>query len=505
MNKRGTGIAISYCSTIVNMVTGLVLSSFLLRTLGDTEYGLYQTIASFANYLVLLEFGTGTITTRNVAFFRDEHDERMFNRVLSTMLTITILFSALIAVVSAVFYVNIGVIYAKTMDAAQIQYAKRIFLFLVAHILLVFVTQTFDGFLLGMKQYTFTKIRSVINTLIRFGLLLLVIWFRRSALCIVIIDVSLNAIMLLITVFFSVRHYAIRYVPRETSKKILLNSLPLCFALLLQAIINQANNNVDKFVIGVMRSVQDVALYSVTQYFFSMFSTIMTIPIPMYLPEVVETVRSGAEGKALTDSMISPCRLGAIIGGTVLFGFISVGRPFISLAYGADKTDAWLYAVVIMLPMFINMTNAVVLNVLQAMNKLHVRSIVLSFTAGLNIVATVLLIRRIGIIGAVLATAASLLIGNILIMNLYYKKSLHLQILRLFSEAYRGILPFQLLACAIGWAATQIIENQLLSVIVGGVLFLGVSLFLIFRFGLRTEEKAHASRLLRRLHIGRPL
>ena len=41
---------------VVNMITGLVLSSFLLRALGDTEYGLYQTIASFATDLVLREF-----------------------------------------------------------------------------------------------------------------------------------------------------------------------------------------------------------------------------------------------------------------------------------------------------------------------------------------------------------------------------------------------------------------------------------------------------------------
>lgn len=58
-SSRGVGISISYINTALNMICGLFLSSFLLRHLGDNEYGLYQTVAAFATYLVLLEFGAG--------------------------------------------------------------------------------------------------------------------------------------------------------------------------------------------------------------------------------------------------------------------------------------------------------------------------------------------------------------------------------------------------------------------------------------------------------------
>ena len=67
MQKRSVGIAISYMDKVINMVCGLFLSSFLLRSLGDTEYGIYKSISSFVNYLVLLEFGTGTVMARNIS------------------------------------------------------------------------------------------------------------------------------------------------------------------------------------------------------------------------------------------------------------------------------------------------------------------------------------------------------------------------------------------------------------------------------------------------------
>ena len=73
--RRNVGILFSYVSVIVTMISGLVLSSFLLKTLGNTEYGLYQTISSFANYLVLFEFGTGTVMTRNISLCMSSSDD----------------------------------------------------------------------------------------------------------------------------------------------------------------------------------------------------------------------------------------------------------------------------------------------------------------------------------------------------------------------------------------------------------------------------------------------
>lgn len=67
MNRRGKGIAISYIYTILNTVIGFFMSAFVLRMLGKTDYGVYQTMTSFLTYLTLFEFGTGTIMTRNIS------------------------------------------------------------------------------------------------------------------------------------------------------------------------------------------------------------------------------------------------------------------------------------------------------------------------------------------------------------------------------------------------------------------------------------------------------
>ena len=67
MKSRNIGLIISYIYFICNTILGILISSFIVRKIGKTDYGVYQTVSSFAAYLVLLEFGTGTVMARNIA------------------------------------------------------------------------------------------------------------------------------------------------------------------------------------------------------------------------------------------------------------------------------------------------------------------------------------------------------------------------------------------------------------------------------------------------------
>ena len=128
MNNRSKGIALSYINTALNMVCGLFLSAFLLRMLGDTEYGIYQTVSAFASYLVLFEFGTGTVMTRNLSMCFGRNATRdEIERNVSTIWTITNALAIVIAIVSLGFFFSMGSIYSKTMTEAQIAYGKKIF------------------------------------------------------------------------------------------------------------------------------------------------------------------------------------------------------------------------------------------------------------------------------------------------------------------------------------------------------------------------------------------
>lgn len=503
--NRGLGLVLSYLNTILNMISGLVLSSFLLLSLGDTEYGLYQTVSSFAGYLALLEFGTGTVMTRNISVCLNSTSlkdrEEAVNRNLSTVWMISLVLSALMAVGASIFYMNLGNIYAKTMNAEQIAYAKNIMLFMFGYILLGYLNQNTNGFLLAHEEYTFASLLSVIRVILKTVSLIILISIWQHAIIIAAVEMTLSLVVFILTLVYSIAKYHARISPRYFDKRIFFASIPMCLALLLQTLTNQANSSVDKFVIGVTMSMESVALYSVAQYVFSMFATVATIPVSMFLPEVSKNMAKKLSPKEFTDTLIHPCRLTTLICGSLLCGFFAVGKQFICLLYSPEKKEAWLYALIIITPMFVNMTDAVIINVLDVANKRLVRSLALLGTTVANIILTVWFIDLWGIIGAVIATAITLVIGNILVVNIYYFKKFKIRILYLYKEAYKGILPFQLISGITAYFTASFIRSDLLSLLIGGLMYILLSFSLIFFFGLRKEEKVKLNTFLRKIKV----
>lgn len=502
LKKRSVGLVISYANIIVNMVSGLVLSAFLLRVLGDVEYGLYQSVSSFISYLVLLEFGTGTVMTRNISVcLNTEHGprrEEMLNRHYSTIWTISLILSCAILLVGGIFYWNLGRIYVNTMTPAQILYAKKILLLLLGQLVMKYLTQNISGYLLAQQEYSFSKLLSLIHIVIRTALLIVVISVSRYAVLIAVVDLVLTAVVFIISLLYCKRGYRAVFSPRYFDRAIFKASVPMCVALLLQALTNQANNNVDKFIISTTMSMKSVALYSIVQYVFTMFSSVATVPIWMYLPEISKTMAERPDGMQLTESLIRPCRLTVVICGSLLCGFFAVGRQFISVFYGAPKVEAWNYTLIILVPVFINMTDAVIISVLDVVNKRLTRSLVLLGATVANIILTILLMKIWGIYGAVIATAFSLVL-EIVIMNLYYQRVLKIRVLHLFREAYRGLLPFQIIAGIAVFFVAGLIKSPLLSLLAGGLLYLVLSFGMIGLFGLNEKEIIRVKAVIRKI------
>ena len=209
----------------------------------------------------------------------------------------------------------------------------------------------------------------------------------------------------------------------------------------------------------------------------------------MYMPQVAKDMRNGKEGSELTKTLVQPCRLVVIVGGLVLFGFIAVGRPFISIVYGTDYLDAWIIAIMIMVPMFINMSNGIIVNILDVLRKRHVRSLCLGVTAVGNILLTIWWIKYWGMFGAAAATAVFTIIGQIILMNIYYKKAIHIDVMFLFGQSFKGILPSMIISCLGSAAVSYFIHNSFLSLLAGGVTFCVILAVCMLTFGANKAEK----------------
>lgn len=496
MHSRKLGIILSYVNTFINMVSGLFLSMFLLRWLGAAEYGAYQTISSFANYLVLFEFGTGTVMTRNISLCRGRGDEEGVKRNISTVWGITLFLTAVILLISFGFYLSLDFIYQKSMTPLQIANGKNIFIFVTAFLVLSFFKQTLFGVLLAYEKYTLHSITSIFRNVVRVIALIMLVVHFPTGLCIAVVDAVIGLVIFLALYIYCKKALRVSFSVRNFDFSILKGALPLCLAIFIQTIVNQANNNVDKFIIGVRLSPEMVSLYSIALFVFNVFSSITTIPISMYGPQIIKAVGEKTDRRTLANIMIVPSRIIVLMGGSIVFGFAAAGRQFVEIAYGAEYTLAWIIGVILMLPKLFNMANEVIINVLHAENKLAVRSAILVSMTILNIALTFWWIELWGLIGAAFATAVSIILGLVVVINIYYSKSLKIPVLYMLKNTFRGILPWQILSAIGGFLAGYYIQNVYVSFAVAVLAYLAIFGTTYFLFGATDDEKAMMKKVL---------
>lgn len=496
---RNVGLSLSYIYFVLNTVIGIFMSAFVIRTVGKTDYGVYQSMSAFISYLVLLEFGTGTVMARNISLCKkDGTDNQEIQKNVSTIWSLTIILGIAICVLSFVFWLLIDSIYAKSLSPDQIILGKKLFVFAAINLLSSFLTQTLNGLILGYEYYTFEKTVSITKLLLRAALLVVLLTMSPSIELLVTVDTILAVATFLCSFIFCIVKIRVKFVFSNFDAGVFKLITPLALAMLLQTVVNTANGSVDKFLISIMMTPEDVAVYSVAMSMFSMFSSIATLPVTMFMPQVAHDMGNGLEGKELTETLIQPCRLNTIITGMITFGFLSVGRPFIQTLYGADYSKAWLYAIVAIVPMFLNMFNAIVVNVIDIMRKRHVRSLILMITTTLNIVLTIVGIQTIGMLGAALATGISL-IGQTILLNIFYQKKIGLKIGLLIGKSFKGTIQWLLLSTLLAFPVQYLIKSTLLAFLIGGLIFVLTFVTLFLMFGANEVENNKVKNIVRKI------
>lgn len=500
--SRKRGLAISYFFTILNTVIGLFTSAFTIQMVGQTDYGIYQAIGAFASYLVLFELGTGNVLNRNISLLKKDGSEQAFiDKNISTIWSIAMLLSLLITAVSVGFYFSLDRLYQNSMTPEQIALGKLLFIPTIIKLVVSFWTQTLNGGFIGFEHYSAPKTIALIHLLIRTAVVVVFLYLYKSIMLMVMLDAVLEIAMFAVTYLYGKWKLHIKLTVRKFDKGVFMVSMPLALALLFQSIINMANNSVDKFVISVMMPPENVAVYSVAMLVFVTFSSLVSLPTTIYMPEVARNIRNGLTGSALTETLVQSCRLVVVIGGMIVGGFIVVGRQFIEIMYGPDYMEAWVAAIVIMIPMLISTTDGIVVNVLDVLNKRLIRSVILLGVAAVNIALTIWLVQYWGMVGAAIATGIASLIGAV-ITGVYYTKALKLRIIYLFARSYKGILPCLLTAIVLALAVTRFINGIWVEFLAGGSVFVIAfgAAYILFSASKEEKEKitAFKNRLLRK-------
>ena len=473
------------------MVIGLLYTPYMLRMLGQAEYGLYSLAASIIAYLTVLDLGFGNAIIRYTAKFRAEGkiDEQKYMFGMFLVLYIGIGIIAVIA--GAVLSLNVESIFSAKMTEYEVDRTRIMLWLMTFNLAFTFPMSIWGSIMTAYERFTFPRIvsivRSVLNPLVMVALLAI----GYKALAMVIVTTIFNVVTLLINYWYCKNKLKIEVRYGKFDFKFLKEVSVYSFWIFLNAIMDKIYWSTGQFVLGIYRGTVAIAIYAVAihlQNMFMMFSTAIT---GVFLPKVTAMVAKGDNEKDISDLFIRTGRIQYILLSLILTGFIIFGRSFINLWAGEGYQEAYLYALMFFIPLTVPLIQNMGIIILQARNQMKFRSLLYIVIAVVSLVSSFPLAKYYGGMGCAISTAGALVLGQIIIMNIYYQRKQHINIIRFWKEiSNMSLVPIAFISIYLVFQAEiDIYTTSFMNFTIGIVAFLSLYVPLFWKLSMNRSEK----------------
>lgn len=439
INQLKAGVILSYFSEALNILIGLVYTPIMLRLLGQSEYGLYQLAASVISYLSLLSLGFGSSYVRYYSRYKVQNDNKAIARLNGMFMTIFIVIGIVCALAGSVLILNVGNMFKNSLTYDEIGTARILMILMIFNLSISFPGSVFSSNVTANEQYLFQRIVTILSRILNPFVTLPLLLLGYKSIAVVAVQTVLSILSLLANWIFCKKKLGMTFDFKNFEWKFLKTLFMFSFWIFLNQIIDQINWSVDKFVLGIVSGTVTVAVYGIAGQLNSLYLSFSTSVSNVFVPRVNRLVAESNDNKVLTDLFTRVGRIQFIILSLVVSGLIIFGRYFINIWAGTDYEEAYRISLLLIVPVTIPLIQNLGIEIQRAKNLHKYRSIVYFIIAVLNVIVSIPLAKLYGGTGAAIGTAASLLLGNGLIMNIMYQKLIGLDIIYFWKQILKFI------------------------------------------------------------------
>lgn len=422
VNELKAGVILSYINLAIGTIIPLVYTPIMLSILGQAEYGLYSLSNSVIGYLSLLSFGLGSTIIRYIAKYRAENNKDMEEKTIGMFIVLYSILALLVVACGIAIYFNVEFFFNKGLTPNEINKMKQLVIIMVLNTAISFPSSVFSSITTAHEKYIFRKIVDMLSTIGVPIFNIIVLYLGYGSVGMAITGTFIQFIMFILNSSYCFRKLEVvpkfKGMPFSMMKEIVSFSLYVFMG----SIVDMLFWATDKVLLGAMVSSAAVAIYNVGGTFNSMMTSLSTSISGVLVPKITKMVFTTESKSEWTDLFIRIGRLQYYIIALVITGFICFGRAAIYFIAGDGYEDSYIIALLTMIPLVVPLIQNVGLNILVALNKHKFRSIIYLVIAILNVITTYLVIPSIGVIGAALCSGLSYILGQGLIMNVYYYK-----------------------------------------------------------------------------------
>lgn len=489
-NQLKAGVVLSYVSTAITIVIQLIYMPVMIRLLGKSEYGLYSLVSSVVGYLSLFSFGfTGAYLRFFAKFYSNKEKLASLNGMFFTLFSILAVLATISGIVLSFFPEQI---FGSKLSDSEISKARILMLILVINIAIALISSIFDSIVAAYEQFVFQRILGLASVLINPFVCLPLLLMGYGSVMIVVVTTVVTLVRFVVNAWFC---FSIIKIPISFQKfhwSLLKEVAVFSSFLFLNMIIDQINWNVDKLILGHTSGTEEIAVYGVASQINGLFNTFSITISSVFAPRVNHIAAQDGNDYQLefTKLMAKIGRIQWMILGLLTGGFIVFGKYFIVHIFaGKGYAAAYTAALFLVIPALIPLIQNIAVEMQRALNKHQFRTIIYLIMTICNVGISIPLASKWGAIGAAMGTAFSFLIGNGLILNIFYHKVLKINMIFFWKEILKTWKGFLVPSIVAVFIIRCVVFENLKIFLVSAIIFVIIYGASILIFSCNEEEK----------------
>lgn len=294
MNQRKLGILISYLNIVLNAVIGFAYVPILLHFIGKSEYDLYQLIGSFIAYFSVMDFGLTAAVVRFYTKYKTLQDKVNMENILAVAMRAYAVITVFLFFLGCAFYAFIPEMFAKSMTAAEISSAQKLFILLLFNMVITISTMIFRAVINAHERFLFLKGLETVQLVLQPVLVVLVLQSLPSALAVAGVQTVLNIFLIIARIYYCFAKLRIRIQYHFWDNEMFNGFKKLALSVFAVTIIDQVFFKTNQVILGVVSGTGAVAVYSVASLIYMNYMALSTAISGVYLPHVTELIAKNA-------------------------------------------------------------------------------------------------------------------------------------------------------------------------------------------------------------------
>ncbi|RHK10949.1 flippase [Bacteroides caccae] len=386
-NQIKAGAALNYVIIGINALVGLLYTPYMLRMLGQNEYGLFSLVASVISYLTILDFGFGNAIVRYTAKFRTENKTTEQYEMFGMFLKLFCAIGLFALCIGIILCFNVDNLFDKSMSPEELSKAKILLLILLINLALTFPLSVYGSIINAYENFIFQKLAQIARIVLSTIVMIVILRLGYKAIGLVVVQTIFNIAFLFGNAFYCRHKLKIKIVFGKMNWNFFREILFYSFWIFLAAITEQFYWNSGQWALGIFQGTTMVAIFSLAIQLKGMFYLFSSAISSVFLPKVTRMVTSNTTAKEISDLFIRTGRIQYAVISYIIVGFVIFGKSFITLWVGEEYMSVYYITLMIFvcttIPSIQNLGNSI----LMAYNKMKRKTIIVIFASLLSFVA----------------------------------------------------------------------------------------------------------------------